>query len=277
MKPIETLHLFQDLNQELIYFLADLKPEEWLLPSPIDGRTIKDLASHLIDGSLRRISMQRDHYFEADTKIPQNHNELVELIQNKNNEWILATRRLSSRILVEMLKKYEQEVYELYCRLKPEDEALFSVSWAGQKKSPNWFDIARDYSEKWHHQMQMRMASGRNLLISERFLTPLYETLLLGLPEQLNRNALAITEHILEVEIFGEIRLRKRLINNGSHWDFFENFEEEANTIVKVPASIGWILFTNTDRNKEKYIGQIQFTGNELLAKSVLYLTAVMS
>jgi hypothetical protein len=98
MKPIETLHLFQDLNQELIYFLADLKPEEWFLPSPIDGRTIKDLASHLIDGSLRRISMQRDHFFEQDINLPQNHSELVELIQKKNNEWIIATRRLSSRI-----------------------------------------------------------------------------------------------------------------------------------------------------------------------------------
>jgi hypothetical protein len=184
---------------------------------------------------------------------------------------------LVQEYLVEMLKKYEQEVYELYCRLKPEDDALFSVSWAGQKKSPNWFDIARDYSEKWHHQMQMRMASGRNLLLSERFLTPLYETLLLGLPQQLNQSATEITEHMLEVEIFGEIRLRKRLINYGSHWEFSENFNGEINSSIKIPASIGWILFTNTDRNKEKYFDQVQFTGNEMLAKSVLRLTAVMS
>jgi hypothetical protein len=277
MKPIETLHLFQDLNQELIYFLADLKPDEWLLPSPIDGRSIKDLASHLVDGCLRRISMQRDHFFEAEAIVPQNHHELVEFIQQKNFEWIVATRRLSSRVLVEMLKKYEQEVYELYCRLKPEDDALFSVSWAGQEKSPNWFDVARDYTEKWHHQMQMRLASGRNLLMSERFLTPLYETLLLGLPEQLNRSAFSITEQLLEVEITGEIRLRKRLINYGSHWEFHENLTDEAHTSVKIPASIGWILFTNTDRDKGKYLDQIQFTGNEALAKNVVHLTAVMS
>ncbi|MEJ7682555.1 MAG: hypothetical protein WKG06_32810 [Segetibacter sp.] len=28
--------------------------------------------------------------------------------------------------------------------------------WAGEKKSKNWFHIAREYTEKWHHQMSSR-------------------------------------------------------------------------------------------------------------------------
>ncbi|PKP53486.1 MAG: hypothetical protein CVT92_04110 [Bacteroidetes bacterium HGW-Bacteroidetes-1] len=277
MKPIETLSLFEDLNQELIYFLADLQPNEWLLPSPINGRTVKDLASHLVDGSLRRISMQRDHFFEQSENDLSYLPDLINHVQTLNQQWIIATRRLSPRILVEILKKYEQEVFELYSRLKSDDEALFPVAWAYQDRSLNWFDIARDYTEKWHHQMQMRMAVNQPLLMSERFLTPVYETFLLALPAHLDRKASDYRDHLLEVEITGEIRMRFSFINKSSQWSSIENNNVNFDTRITIPASVGWILFTNTDLEKEKYIHQITITGNQELAMAVLSLTTVLS
>lgn len=277
MKPIETLHLFEDLNQELIYFLADLTPAEWLTASPVSGRTVKDLASHIIDGSMRRISMQRDHHFDSEGTNPKNLDELIQHIQAINQQWIVATRRLSPRILIDMLKKYEQEVYQLYCMLKMEDDAIFSVAWAHQDVSPNWFDVARDYTEKWHHQMQMRMAVGKPLLMSERFVLPVYETFLSALPAHLNNSAFAINNHLLQLEITGEIRLVIQLIANEGKWQTLEILRPDPETIIKIPASLGWMLFTNTDREKEKYINRIEVSGLAELASAVIKLTTVLS
>lgn len=277
MKPIETLSLFEELNQELVYFLADLSKEEWLLPTALPDRTVKDIAAHLADGSLRRISMQRDHFF-VEHKLDLNQlDTLVEYIQQLNREWIVAMRRVSPRLLVEMIKKYDKEVFELFSSLKPDDNAMLPVAWAFQQSSPNWFDIAREYTERWHHQMQMRLATGRPLLMSERFLKPVYETFLLALPAHLNNCYSPTDDQLLVVELFGEIQLRNRLQFKNGRWDFCETDSNMAKTIVRIPASIGWMLFTNTDRNIDNHLDVIKIEGDRELAKCVLSMKTVLS
>ena len=277
MKAVETLHLFEDLNQELIYFLADLRPDEWTLPTALPGRTVKDLAAHLVDGSIRRISMQRDHYFVEHGRDLSQLNTLIDYIQLLNKEWILAMRRVSTRVLVDMIKRYDKEVFELFSRLKSDDEALYPVAWAFQSSSPNWFDIAREYTEKWHHQMQMRMATGRPLLMSERFLLPVYETFLLALPAHLDRCTRLEGKHLLELDIIGEIRLRNRLQFINGKWSFVPTDATIPHTRLQLPASIGWILFTNTDRNIANYLDNIKIEGDMELALQVLNMKTVLS
>ena len=278
MKPIETLSLFPDLNQELIYFLADLKAHEWLLPTALPGRNVKDLAAHLVDGSMRRIAAQRDHFkIETDRDL-SNYDQLVEHVQELNREWMLAMRRLSPRLLVEMIKKYDKDVVEIFSDLKPEDEAMWPVAWAFVPFTPNWFDIAREYTERWHHQMQMRMATSRPLLLSERFLRPVYETFLIALPGHLNRCCFPDDkEHLLELEITGELNLRKRVRYNNQQWESFDNLLIPAQTHVKIPAQLGWILFTNTDRYLDKYLQDIYLSGNSAIAHALLTLKTVLS
>ena len=38
--------------------------------------------------------------------------------------------------------------------------ARIGVSWAGESVSTNWFDVARELTERWHHQQQIRLALG---------------------------------------------------------------------------------------------------------------------
>jgi hypothetical protein len=51
--------------------------------------------------------------------------------------------------------------------LDPFAEAIFSVGWAGEEKSLNWFHIAREYTEKWHHQQQIRLAVGQEQICTQ--------------------------------------------------------------------------------------------------------------
>ena len=59
---------------------------------------------------------------------------------------------------------------------------MIGVAWAGEEQSANWFDIAREYTEKWHHQQQIRDAIGRPGLNAPHLLRALIETLLRALP-----------------------------------------------------------------------------------------------
>ncbi|MGD8780756.1 MAG: maleylpyruvate isomerase N-terminal domain-containing protein [Ignavibacteria bacterium] len=166
MKQIETLHLFPRLTEELLKLLQGLDTSDWLKPSPIKGRTVKDLVSHIIDGSLRKISMQRDNFVD-NTNIPKinSYEDLVNHIQKLNRDWIEVSRRLSPALLINLLEYSDKQFFDFLKTLNPNGKAIFSVAWAGESESENWFDVAREYTEKWHHQMQIRLALNKPILM----------------------------------------------------------------------------------------------------------------
>ena len=54
LQPILTAHLFGPLNDELIALLLGLSPEEWNAPTVAGAWTVKVVAAHLLDTTLRR-------------------------------------------------------------------------------------------------------------------------------------------------------------------------------------------------------------------------------
>ena len=59
--------------------------------------------------------------------------------------------------------------------------------WLGQVKneSKNWFHIAREYTEKWHHQQQIRLSVGEDIeLLKEKWYYPYLDTSVRALPYQ---------------------------------------------------------------------------------------------
>lgn len=278
MSPIETLHLFPLLTEELVILLKDLPAQEWLKPSPIAGRTVKDLVSHLVDGSLRRLSMQRDNFYnqEQNTAI-HTYGDLVDFIQSLNKEWIMASKRLSPPILLDLLEYSEAALYTFFKSLKPFEKATYSVAWAGEDESENWFDIAREYTEKWHHQMQIRMALDKPLLMDKKFIEPLYDTFMLGLPHLYNTLDYSTKNESVRVTLTGNLDKSWQLNMNEGRWVLTENMGSKSLTTIKIPESIAWILFTNTDRNKAQYLSKIKISGNQILGNRILDFVTVMS
>lgn len=64
--PIFVARLFRDVSRCLVTLLRALTEDEWHLPTLSSERRVKDIASHLLDGSLRRLSIQRDGYSSSD-------------------------------------------------------------------------------------------------------------------------------------------------------------------------------------------------------------------
>jgi hypothetical protein len=57
MPPIFVAGLFREISRHLLALLSDLNDREWHLPTVSSQRNVKDIASHLLDGSLRRLSI----------------------------------------------------------------------------------------------------------------------------------------------------------------------------------------------------------------------------
>src|SRR5437870_1594274 len=51
---------FAPLHRELVALLRGLTPEQWELPTAAGAWQVRDVAAHLLDGDLRRLSAHRD-------------------------------------------------------------------------------------------------------------------------------------------------------------------------------------------------------------------------
>src|SRR5688572_4941575 len=61
-QPILTGPLFAPIHDELMALLRSLTAEEWMAPTVAGAWTVRDVAAHLLDTGLRRLSMHRDGY-----------------------------------------------------------------------------------------------------------------------------------------------------------------------------------------------------------------------
>src|SRR5262245_35133472 len=150
--PILTADLFPSLDAHLIALLKSLSAEEWERQTIAPKWKVKDVAAHLLDTQLRRLSLARDGYSSPPPPVINNDRDSVEFINRLNSEGVTVYRRLSPAVLIEWMEQSSREAAEYYASLDPTGPAKFSVSWAGESKSLNWFDVARDLTERWHHQ-----------------------------------------------------------------------------------------------------------------------------
>src|SRR5512143_3368007 len=175
LTPLDTRPLFAPLHAELMVLLTGLTPEEWERPTLAREWKVRDVAAHLLDTQLRKLSAQRDGHRLATERPIAGWGDLVALLNELNATWVSAARRLSPRVLVELLAVSGPSVAAFVAAQDPHAEAHFAVAWAGERRSENWFDAGREYTEWWHHQMQIRDAVGAPLLLERRWLLPLLE------------------------------------------------------------------------------------------------------
>ena len=272
---LKTVHLFPELSLHLIKMLKKLSKEEWDKPTCLPGRTVKDLASHILDASnLRRLSMQRDNYFGENPQI-NSYSDLVSFIQKLANEWIIATKRLSPQIIITLLENAEKENYDFMSSLDPYKSALFEVAWAGEEESYNWFDIAREYTEKWHHQMQIRETIGnKSEIFTPKFVKPVYDTFMKALPF-VYKNVLAENNSLVVFHIEGICGGTWYLLRNKNKWELSDEINGQVKTEVTIKDNIAWKLFTNSIRkDKSSYL---KIKGNIELGIKIADMVTVLS
>ncbi len=244
LQHIDAVHLFPGLYKELFSLLDSLRPEDWERPTMASGWTVRDVTAHLLDIDIRRLSAQRDvHTMPEPESSNTGYTELVEMLNRLNAEWTIAARRMSPRIIVDFLKVTGPEICELFELLDPDEEAIFSVVWAGEESSPNWFDVAREYTERWHHQHQIRDAVRTRSLTDALWIRPYLDTLVRGLPHAY-RSLKPGKDLRLVVDIDGKAGGAWTLAFEKAGWKLYAGKAEQAETSVRLPADTAWKLFS---------------------------------
>src|SRR5215813_9858088 len=107
LKPIFAAHLLPHVENLLRDLLHSLEPEEWNLPTIVPGWNVKNIAAHLLDTQLRKLSLARDGYFHSGG--PQDGEELAGFINRKNAEGVEMYSRFSPRVLTSLMEIVSRE------------------------------------------------------------------------------------------------------------------------------------------------------------------------
>jgi hypothetical protein len=276
--PVPTRHLFPSLDQKLLELLRSLKPEEWHTKTRAKLWTVKDIASHLLDGNIRAISMLRDNFLGEKTKGIDSYKQLVDYLNELNAAWINATKNISPRVLIELLELTGKEYTQQMQTLDLFAPSLFPVAWAGEETSVNWFHIAREYTEKWHHQQQIREAVHGDVdteLLSRELYSPVLETFMLALPHAY-RNVAPDVDTVIHVGIKGLAGDNWCLFRKHDRWDLTKNCKDNVTTSIIIDQSAAWKLFTKGLSRQDAYAIAI-INGNEELAEPLLSMVCVMA
>lgn len=171
-EPVEVGALFAPDRAALLDVLGALTEDEWARPLACPGWSVKDVALHLLGVDLANVSRRRDGFRGLAPLAGESVRAFVDRI---NGEWVRATRRLSPRVIVELLAAVGPPLFTYFQSL---DSAALGapVTWAGPEPAPVWLDVARQYTERWHYQQQIRAAVGRPGQTERRFLHPALAT-----------------------------------------------------------------------------------------------------
>ncbi len=272
--PIPTLHLFEPLDEHLISMLKSLRAEDWHKPTMAKQWSVKDVAAHLLDGNIRTISMLRDGFWGPQPENIHSYQDLVNYLNQLNADWVKSYKRVSSELLIEQLERTGKEYVATLRTLDPFAKAAFSVAWAGETESQNWFHIAREYTEKWHHQKQIREAVGHDGLMERTFFFPVMDTFMRALPvayQTMHGNS----GDIVQVEIEGEGGGIWGISYTDSGWVRTESIASPPIAKVKLTDADAWKLFTK-GLSPEVALERIRITGSEALGKQIVKMIAIM-
>lgn len=269
---IVVIDRFPPLRHHLLTLLAGLGEEDWALPTVAPRWSVKDVALHLLGGDVGILSRERDAV-RAPVSTAMRYSDLVDLITRLNEEWIVAARRMSPRLLCELLAFTGVEVEKYFSSLDP--EAIGGpVSWAGPDPAPVWFDIAREFTERWHHQQQVRDATGRPPLYDPYFFSPVLETFVRALPYSF-RNTPAPLETVVRFEISGHAGNAWFLHRTLQGWKLALESRLEPATDVVLPQDAAWRLFTKgMNRKQARALAVIR--GQEGLAAPIFDTTSII-
>ncbi len=274
LPPILTAHLFPKLDGMLLGLLRSLAPADWEKQTVSPKWKVKDVAAHLLDTPLRGVSMGRDGY-AAESPAINSSADLAAFINRLNKEGVNVYRRLSPPILIALMEVASQSLAEYHASRDPHAMAPYGVSWAGEEKSANWFDTAREFTERWHHQQQIRQAVNKPGIMTREFYHPVLDCFLRALPFTY-RTISTKPGTCAQIIVSGECGGSWHLYRAAESWQLLrEPFGEKASETT-IPQEIAWRVFTK-GIDRESALSQVKVTGNVALGLHVLEMVSIVA
>lgn len=265
--------LFPPVLDSLVELLSGLSDDDWNKPTACARWSVKDIASHLLGGEVGILSRKRDGYAYAGSS-SMRWEDLVTLINRLNDTWVNAASRISPRVLCELMKLTGEQVCDYFKSLDP--YAIGGpVDWASPEPAPVWLDLAREYTERWHHQQQIRDAVGKPGLKERRFFAPVLDAFIRALPrtysgvDSKNGTLIALT-------IMGDSGRKWFLLREGGQWNLYVEITRTADAELVIDQDVAWRLFTK-GIGKDDALARATLMGDRALAMKMLDMVSVIA
>lgn len=137
MQPVEptaVIHLFPEERRRLLDLLGGLAAGEWAAPTVCAGWSVQDVTAHLLGGDLAKLARGRDRF--ADPSFAPSGADLADwavlvgALNEWNERWVRAARRLSPRLVRELLTVTGRALDDYWAGLDLSAPGE-TVSWAG--------------------------------------------------------------------------------------------------------------------------------------------------
>jgi uncharacterized protein (TIGR03083 family) len=235
--------LFLTERARLSELLAGLGPADWDRPSPCPGWTVLGLCSHLVGDDLGILARHRDGHFGTPGPDGASESEFIAWLDNLQDEWVRAARRLSPRIAADLLEWAGPQVAETMGGEDPRARTA-EVSWAGTGPAPAWLNHARELSEYWTHRQQLLQTVGRPSDLRADLARPVLDALRWAYPFRLGqyRDAPGGT---VTISITGTVTLTWHLVATPAGWEYRDAPGPRAVASLEMTTEQAWRLLTN--------------------------------
>ena len=250
----------------LLSLLASLDDAQWAAPTVAPRWLVKDIALHLLDVDLGWLARDRDHDQSGLIPVPADHQEFVRGLARRNQRWVDGTRVLSPRLVTSLLA-WSGEQLDAYLGTVELTRAS-SVYWAGP--APLWFDLAREFTERWVHYRQIREAilpAGQDQQPDE-YLPLVLRAFIWGFPHQYREPAPPGTRIALEVPRIGAWTLDR----TATGWNLNEGQAAAPAASLRISGEAAWRLLTGAPYDAR----QVELSGNPALAEPLLQVRSVI-
>ncbi|HZO73756.1 MAG TPA: maleylpyruvate isomerase family mycothiol-dependent enzyme [Ktedonobacteraceae bacterium] len=276
VQPIMVLDLFPQERKQLLKLFSELQLDEWEKPTICPGWTVKDIGLHLLGDDIGYLSGARDQFSNPffRNKDLREWGNLVTNINDANEAWVKATARISPKLLADLLERTGQQLYEY---LQSLDLMAMNgvVSWAGPDPAPVWLDVAREYTERWLHQQQIRDAVQKPGFKEKAFFYPVLDTFVRALPHTYRDVPVAETT-VLKFVVTGEAGDVWYLLGEANSWSLFQEIELPVGTVVTMDQETCWRLFTK-GISKDQARAQTFIDGDQTLGEQLLETVSIIA
>jgi uncharacterized protein (TIGR03083 family) len=273
LTPIYTAGLFPAVHAELINLLRGLSTDDWVRPTLAPRWRVRDVAAHLLDGDLRKLSGGRDRH-RTGSRVLSSFDDVVAFINEQNASGVGYAERLSPRVMTDLLETTGLWVSEYVASLSPHAEASIAVAWADEDRSEHWMDTGREYTERWHHQMQIRDAVGAEGLLQPRWLHPVLDLSVRAF-RRAYRDVPAPVGTVVVFEVDADGDQVWSVVRGETGWSVFRGRPADAGACVRADADTAWKLLYNA-LSEEAAREHLTISGDRALAEPMLRTRSVM-
>jgi uncharacterized protein (TIGR03083 family) len=274
--PIDVRDLFPAERQALLQLLSGLTDDQWATPTVCPGWTVKDVALHVLGVDLGNLSVQRDGFIDASTAGPRGDEweALVAFVADLNETWVRAARRLSPRLLCELLAVTGEMIAAYFGTL---DLLAMGhpVSWAGPHPAPVWLHVAREYTERWVHQQQIRDALALPGFDDPQYVAPVLAAFVHALPHTL-RHSGAVPGTRVRLTIRGPAGGSWVALRMEDRWVLGQADDGPATATVTVDQDLAWRLFTKAVTPAD-VLPRLRIEGDRALGAVVLDTVSIIA